>query len=44
MKWVAEREPPSITAVNGRPDVLLKLRMRSVLLGGEGQRLSDGTV
>lgn len=44
MKWVAEREPPSITAVNGRPDVLLEPRMRSVLLGGEGQRLSDGTV
>lgn len=44
MKWVAERSPPTINALNGQPEVPASVWMRRVLLGGEGQRVSDGTV
>lgn len=44
MKWVAERAPPTIKALNGQPEVPVSVWMRRVLLGGEGQRVSDGTV
>lgn len=33
-----------ISALNGQPEVPVSVWMRKVLLGGEGQRVSDGTV
>lgn len=34
MKWVAERAPPTIKALNGQPEVPVSVWMRRVLLGG----------